>query len=71
LSDPRHALPPYDAVLLISPKYAHDRKLIDALKPLIGAINLSAMQHANLMVDRQTDKRSPAEAANWIEQQLH
>ena len=71
LSDPKHALPPYDAVLLISPKYARDRKLIDALKPLIGAINLATMQHANLMVDRQTDKRSPDEAARWIEEQLH
>ena len=70
LPDPRHALPPYDAILLVAPKYAHNAKLIDALKPLVGSIKLSAMQRANLMVDRQTDKRSPAQAAQWIEQQL-
>ncbi len=70
LSDPKHALPPYDAVLLVAPKYAHDKKLIDALKPLIGTIKLSTMQRANLMVDREADKRSPAEAARWIGDQL-
>jgi osmoprotectant transport system permease protein len=33
LSDPKGAIPPYDAVILISPKRANDRRLIDALRP--------------------------------------
>lgn len=70
LTDPRRALPPYDAIMLVSPKYAHDVKLIAALKPLLGKIKLKTMQRANLMVDRETDKRSPRDAARWIETQI-
>jgi osmoprotectant transport system permease protein len=47
LDDPRHAIPPYDAILLLSPKRAQDEKLIAALKPLIDAIPVSAMRAAN------------------------
>ncbi|HEY1879921.1 MAG TPA: ABC transporter permease/substrate-binding protein [Caulobacteraceae bacterium] len=63
LTDPKRALPPYDAVLLISPRRAHDARLIAALKPLIGAIDVSMMRQANYSVDRQTDKATPAAAA--------
>jgi osmoprotectant transport system permease protein len=70
LADPKHAWPPYDAVLLISPKHAHDEKLIAALKPLIGAIDLKTMQQANLMVDRDTDKKSPEETARWLDAKI-
>jgi osmoprotectant transport system permease protein len=68
LSDPKGVLPPYDAVLLISRKHAHDAKLIAALKPLIGAIDLATMQRANLMVD--AEKRSPEEVARWLDSQI-
>ena len=71
LTDPKHALPPYDAVLLVSPAHANDRKTIDALRPLLGKIDLKTMQRANLMVDRDSDKRSPQEAARWISEHLH
>jgi osmoprotectant transport system permease protein len=64
LSDPKSALPPYDAILLVSPRRARDARLIGALKPLIGKLDLSLMQRANLMVDR--DKRTPEEVANWL-----
>jgi osmoprotectant transport system permease protein len=67
LTDPRHALPPYDAVLLISPKRANDARLIGALKPLIGRIPVEAMRAANLTVDRDQDKLTPAEAARGLE----
>jgi osmoprotectant transport system permease protein len=70
LPDPKSALPPYDAVVLISAKHAHDRKMIAALKPLIGAIDLKTMQQANLMVDRQTDKRTPEQTAQWLSSKL-
>jgi osmoprotectant transport system permease protein len=70
LTDPKAALPPYDAVLLLGPSHAHDAALIAALKPLVGAIDLSAMQQANLMVDRDTDKRTPAQAARWLDARI-
>jgi osmoprotectant transport system permease protein len=66
LADPKGALPPYDAVLLLGPAHAHDLALIAALKPLIGAIPLNVMQQANLMVDRDQDKQTPAQAARWL-----
>ena len=65
LGDPKHAIPSYDAVLLVSPRRAHDQRLRRALMPLIGAIKVEAMRQANLMVDR--DKRTPAQAAAFLE----
>ncbi len=68
LSDPRSALPPYDAVLLVSPKRARDARFLQALTPLVGKIDLTLMQRANLMVDR--DKQTPEVAAHWLEKQI-
>ncbi|WP_374575731.1 glycine betaine ABC transporter substrate-binding protein [Phenylobacterium sp.] len=70
LGDPKGALPPYDAVILISPKRAGDKRLLKALKPLIGAIPVEAMRQANLTVDRDQDKLAPAEAASRLEAKL-
>ncbi|HJW41229.1 MAG TPA: ABC transporter permease/substrate-binding protein [Rhizomicrobium sp.] len=67
LADPKGALPPYDAILLVSPAHARDEGFLAALKPLIGAIDLKTMQQANLMVDRTDDKQTPQEAAHWLE----
>ncbi len=67
LTDPKAALPPYDAVLLVSKAHASDAALRAALEPLIGAIDLGTMQHANLMVDRTVDKRTPEEAARILD----
>ncbi|MBV9347885.1 MAG: ABC transporter permease/substrate-binding protein [Pseudolabrys sp.] len=47
LQDPKSAIPPYDALLLVSPKRAADEKFITALKPLINAITVEAMREAN------------------------
>jgi osmoprotectant transport system permease protein len=66
LGDPKGALPPYDAGVLVSARHAHDRKLIASLSALIGKIDLKTMQQANLMVDRDTDKRSPEATAEWL-----
>jgi osmoprotectant transport system permease protein len=63
LDDPRHAIPPYDAILLVAPRRANDRALADAIRPLIGAINVSLMRAANL---RATETGSPKEAAEWL-----
>jgi osmoprotectant transport system permease protein len=62
LDDPKHAIPPYDAVLLISPQRANDTALIAALKPLVDAIDVAAMRQANL----RAATNSPAEAARWL-----
>jgi osmoprotectant transport system permease protein len=64
LSDPKSALPPYDAILLISPKHARDTELIRPLRALIGKLDLALMQRANLMLDR--DKRTPEDVAKWL-----
>lgn len=66
LSDPRGAIPPYDAVILVSPKRAQDRRLLDALQPLVGAVSVEAMRAANYSVDRDTGKVTPAEAARAL-----
>jgi osmoprotectant transport system permease protein len=65
LADPRRALPSYDAVLLAAP--GTNPRAIEALRPLIGAISVERMRQANLMVDRDADKRTPAEAARWLD----
>jgi osmoprotectant transport system permease protein len=70
LADPRHAIPSYDAVVLIAPKDVADPVLHAALQPLIGKIGVQAMRQANLMVDRDQDKRTPAQAAAALEQGL-
>lgn len=66
LGDTRHALPSYDAVLLLAPARTHDRAFTAALQSLIGAVSIGRMRAANLMVDRAVDKRTPAEAARWL-----
>jgi osmoprotectant transport system permease protein len=68
LTDPKGAIPPYDAVILIAPKRVNDGRLSGALRPLIGKISVEAMRRANLSVDRDRDKRSPADAARDLEQ---
>ena len=66
LKDPRQAIPPYDAVFLLSSRVADDARVVDALQPLIGAIRVDVMREANLRVDRDEDKKSVAETAEWM-----
>lgn len=70
LGDPKGAIPNYDAVVLLAPGRAADAKLRAALQPLIGAVAVDKIRQANLMVDQDADKRSPAEAARWLEESL-
>jgi osmoprotectant transport system permease protein len=70
LSDPKGAIPPYDAVVLIAPKRAGDMRLRRALTPLIGRIPVDAMRAANLSVDRDDGKAAPGEAAKGLEKRL-
>ena len=70
LPDPAHALPGYDAILLVSPAHAGDQRFLGAIRRLIGAIPVEAMRRANYMVDRDRDKASPEAAARWLAAQL-
>jgi osmoprotectant transport system permease protein len=70
LDDPANALPPYDAMLLLGSRVADDAGVICALAGLRGAISVERMRQANLMVDRDVDKATPAEAATWLLGQL-
>jgi osmoprotectant transport system permease protein len=70
LSDPKAAIPPYDAVILVSPRRAQDARLLAALKPLIGKIPVAAMRAANYSVDRDSGKATPAEAGKALERRL-
>jgi len=51
LDEPREVLPPYDAILLLSPRAAADESVRDALAPLVGAIDLESMRRASMLVD--------------------
>jgi osmoprotectant transport system permease protein len=68
LDDPRHAIPPYDAILLLSPRRANEATLIAALKPLIGAIPVDLMRAANARA--ASGNTSADEVARWLSQQL-
>jgi osmoprotectant transport system substrate-binding protein/osmoprotectant transport system permease protein len=64
LADLKHAIPSYDAILLVSPKRAKDDKLLAALKPLVGSIDVETMREANARASNGTD--TPDSAARWL-----
>ncbi|MBI1949209.1 MAG: ABC transporter permease/substrate-binding protein [Deltaproteobacteria bacterium] len=66
LEDPLPAFPAYDAIVLLGPRAANDRRVVGALAPLVGTIRVERMRAANLMVDRDDDKRTPRQAAGWL-----
>jgi osmoprotectant transport system permease protein len=51
LRDPRQALPPYDAVILLSAQLAKRSEVVGILQALVGKIDNEAMRDANKMVD--------------------
>lgn len=67
LADPKRAIPSYDALLLLAPGRAD---LARTLRPLLGRIRVEQMRAANLSVDRDMDKKTPAEAALWLDGQI-
>jgi len=71
LQDPLQVIPPYDAILLISPARASDPVLRQALQPLIGAIPIELMRQSNYAVDRESGKMTPAQAAAWLSRAAH
>jgi osmoprotectant transport system substrate-binding protein/osmoprotectant transport system permease protein len=67
LDDPRAAIPPYDAILLLAPRRADDGALRAALQPLIGRIDVALMRAGNL---RSAQGESPRAAAQWLDDQI-
>lgn len=68
LEDVRRAFPPYDAVLLLGPRAAPHPGLADALRPLVGALDVELMRAANQRVDVDGEDRGAAGA--WLAAQL-
>jgi osmoprotectant transport system permease protein len=66
LEDTRHAIPPYDAIVLISPKRAEDQALRAALTPLLGQIDIATMREANLRASGNDATSSPDTVARWL-----
>src|SRR3954454_12283426 len=66
LDDPRQAIPPYDAILLLAPKRAGDERLRAAVKPLLGKIDIATMREANLRAAGNDANSSPDAVAKWL-----
>jgi osmoprotectant transport system permease protein len=66
LEDPRRAIPPYDAIVLLAPKRAGDEKLRAALQPLLGKIDITTMREANLRAAGNDASSSPDAVARWL-----
>jgi osmoprotectant transport system permease protein len=66
LDDPKQAIPPYDAVLLLAPRRAGDEALKAALKPLLGKIDIATMREANLRASGNNAESSPDAVAKWL-----
>lgn len=68
LQDPRQAFPPYDAILLVSPEAAQRPGFLDALHPLVDAIDVETMRTANGAVDVQ--QRRPRQVGRELSKRL-
>ena len=66
LDDSRHAIPPYDAIVLLAPKRASDPALRSALAPLLDRIDISDMREANLRAAGGDGASSPDAVARWL-----
>ncbi len=64
LKDNRHAFPPYDAMLLVSPKAQERAGFVEALRPLVGAVDDELMRQMNKAVD--VDRKTPQQAAKMV-----
>ena len=70
LEDPKHIIPPYDAVLLLAPGVAEDEALTRALQPLVRAISVETMRQANYQVMRDENSRTADQAADWLRRRI-
>jgi len=68
LEDPKQALPPYDAVMLLSEEVSKRTDIVDGLELLSNSIDNRLMQRANKMVD--LDKVAIDSAAQFLYNQI-
>jgi osmoprotectant transport system permease protein len=69
LEDERHAIPPYDAVVLASPRLAREAPdVVEALRGLEGTIDVARMRALNRLVDERG--MTPAAAARTFLESL-
>jgi osmoprotectant transport system permease protein len=66
LNDPKRAIPPYDAMVLLAPRRAGDEALRAALQPLLGKIDIATMREANLRAAGNDANSSPDAVAKWL-----
>jgi osmoprotectant transport system permease protein len=66
LDDDKHAIPPYDAIVLLAPKRSGDQALRAALQPLLGKIDITTMREANLRAAGNDATSSPDAVARWL-----
>jgi osmoprotectant transport system permease protein len=66
LDDAKHAIPPYDAMVLLAPKRAGDQALRIALQALLGKINIATMRETNLRAAGNDAESSPDAVARWL-----
>jgi osmoprotectant transport system permease protein len=66
LGDVKHAIPPYDAMVLLAPKRADDQALRIALQPLLGKVDIATMREANLRAAGNDAESSPDAVARWL-----
>ena len=64
IEDTRYAMPPYDAVILVSPRMARNRKAMNALRPMVNRISTERMRRVNGLVD--VEGQSPSNAAKQL-----
>jgi osmoprotectant transport system permease protein len=70
LDDSKHAIPPYDAIVLLAPKRAGDQALRATLAPLLGRIDIATMREANLRAAGGDSASSPDAVARWLWQKI-
>jgi osmoprotectant transport system permease protein len=70
LDDPKHAIPPYDAIMLLAPKRAGDERLQAALRPLLDRISIDTMREANLRASGNDATSSSDAVASWLWRQI-
>jgi osmoprotectant transport system permease protein len=71
LADPKNAIPPYDAIMLIAPKRAGDQALRATLQPLLGRIDIATMREANLRAAGGNSDASPDAVARWLWEKIN
>ena len=64
LRDPKRVFPPYDAILLFSPRAAKIPNLVEVATRLVNSINDEMMREANRRVD--LERQPPEQAAGYL-----